>query len=158
MIYKWKPRVSIPVDPQVAGEELSRLTEANGGVVQAADIVKAAKPKRSPLHPAFEWDDKEAAKAHRENQARHLLRSIVVVHEEGDEEHEEVTVRAFVHSESEAGYLTIYRVMKDDTLRGEILARAWKELEDWRNRYEKLDSLARVFEAIDEETSKRKTG
>ena len=155
MIFKWKPKAMIPIDPQKAGEEIIKLSEKNEGSVRPADVVKAARPKRSPLHPAFEWDDKEAAKKHREDQARHLLRSIVVVHEEADEEHEEVTVRAFIHSQSESAYLTIYKVMQDDQLRSEVLARAWKELEDWRRRYENLEALARVFEVIDDEAKRK---
>jgi hypothetical protein len=42
-------------------------------------IVEEARQPSSPLHSYFEWDDKIAAERHRLNQARILLRTIVIV-------------------------------------------------------------------------------
>jgi hypothetical protein len=158
MVFKWKPKVSIPVDAQVAGDEIQRITKEKGGVLKASDVVEAAKPKRSPLHPAFEWDDTKAARSYREDQARHMIRSIVVVREddEGKKKNgEDKVFRAFIHSESEDGYCTVHRTMSDEDLREEALARAWKELKDWRRRYSDFKDLAKVFEVIDYECARK---
>lgn len=151
-VYKWKPFVSVGVDAQVAGEELERLVDEHGGNITPQIVVIAATKKRSPLHPAFEWDDKEAARKHREDQARYLLRSIVVVTNEGAPEDEEVkTIRAFVHLQSEEAYVTIVRALSDSELRQELVGRAWKELNDWTKRYEELQEFARVVAVIKSE-------
>jgi hypothetical protein len=88
----WGPR-TVPAD--VIGPELTRL-EATGGLT-AKRFVEAARPSDAPLHALLEWDDLKAADAHRENQARTIIRSIEVVHEpKGPAEPKEIHP-AFIH-------------------------------------------------------------
>jgi hypothetical protein len=87
-----------------------------------------------------------------------MIRSIVVVREddEGKKKNgEDKVFRAFIHSESEDGYCTVHRTMSDEDLREEALARAWKELKDWRRRYSDFKDLAKVFEVIDYECARK---
>lgn len=58
-------------------EEMARLYEKHGTLTPAV-VVQAAKNARSPMHDCFEWDDGEAGKAYREEQARALIRSVRV--------------------------------------------------------------------------------
>jgi hypothetical protein len=57
---------------------LSSIYEKNG-CVDAETVVKAAKPKNSPLHDHFEWNDGEAAHKYRLIQARTMIRSVGVI-------------------------------------------------------------------------------
>jgi hypothetical protein len=73
------------VPAQVAGRELEKLRREGGRII-AAEVVAAATPEDAPLHPAFEWDDSAAAQAHREHQARNLVRRVQVLTEHRDPE------------------------------------------------------------------------
>lgn len=150
MVYQWKPRFNVPVDAQVAGEELERLRVRNNGQLTPPSVVRAAEPEDSPLHPAFEWDDEEAAQKFREDQARYMLRGITVSVERDGEAAK--PIRAFVNVEADddsRGYIDVITAMSDKALRQQVLARAKQELDDWRNRYNEYAELAGVFEAID---------
>lgn len=72
------------VSAQVAGEELERIRQDRGAIV-AHDVVEAARPDAAPLHPAFEWDDIKAAEAHRQWQARHIIKAVRVVMESSEQ-------------------------------------------------------------------------
>lgn len=65
------------IDPQVAGEELARISAENNGLTPKT-VVEEARPKDAALHPAFEWRDKIAGELYREHQARNLIRTVVV--------------------------------------------------------------------------------
>jgi hypothetical protein len=71
------------ITPQVAGEELNKLLDEEG-MLQAADVVEAARPLDAPLHPAFEWDDSIAAEQFRKGQARQLIRAICIAPHKGE--------------------------------------------------------------------------
>jgi hypothetical protein len=75
--YKWREGAHIPVPAEVAGPELARLSKS--GATTAKDVVEEAKDKRSPLHEAFDWNDKTAAHEHRLATARLMLRSIRII-------------------------------------------------------------------------------
>jgi hypothetical protein len=76
---------TIGIPAQVAGQELEKLRREGGRII-AAEVVAAATPEDAPLHPAFEWDDSAAAQAHREHQARNLVRRVQVLTEHRDPE------------------------------------------------------------------------
>lgn len=58
-------------------EILAELEKQNR--LTASSVVKAASDPDSPLHKHFTWDDTQAAKAHRLQQARTLIRSFTLV-------------------------------------------------------------------------------
>lgn len=64
---------------QLIEAELEKIRVRNGGVLTPEAVVAAAKKPTSPLHRVFEWNDSEAAKAWRIEQARCLIRSVHVV-------------------------------------------------------------------------------
>jgi hypothetical protein len=66
----------------IVKEELKKLEQK--GKLSPLDVIDAAKNPKSPLHQYFEWDDTEAARKYRIEQARELIRTIKieVVHEE----------------------------------------------------------------------------
>lgn len=149
MIYQWKTGSHSKLDAQVAGEEIERIRTLNNGRIESAMLVDAARNERSPLHPAFEWDDIIAADAFRVEQARYLIRSIEVVI---SNEAEAKPIRAFVSvvRDDDRSFTSISHAMADPELRRQVLVNALKELEAWRIRYAELVELAQVFAAIDE--------
>lgn len=150
MVYKWKPYASLPgISAQVAGEELERIRRSRNGNMIAADVLKEARKASSPLHSAFEWDDKKAAHHYRLSQAGELIRAVVVI---DDSKPESAPVRAFVNvgENEERGYTSVVAAMSDTVMRAQVIARAWKELEDWRKRYEELLEFSQVFAVVDQ--------
>ena len=75
------------------GLRLVQLTPKNGRLHPSV-VVQDAKSLLSPLHDWFEWNDQKAAKKHRLNQARELIRSIDIVELSSKKRH-----RAFVQVE-----------------------------------------------------------
>ena len=65
-------------DAQIIGETLSKLSAEHNNELKPSDVVTEAMSLLSPLHDCFTWDDTAAAKAHRENQARYLIRAVTV--------------------------------------------------------------------------------
>jgi hypothetical protein len=57
-------------------EALREIADANAGDLTADAVVEAARPKDSPLHGFFEWDNRQAADSYRLTQARTLIRKV----------------------------------------------------------------------------------
>ena len=142
------------VSAQTAGEELEKI-EARDGEITPSAVVDAARPEDSALHKVFEWDDEKAAEQYRLHQAQHFIRCIVVKPVENDEVKE--PVRMFVNrnptdeGQVKAGSYINYRsAFENPDSREVILRNAKHELQVFRNKYNQLKELAKVFEAIDE--------
>ncbi len=65
-------------------EVVQRIVAEHGGI-RAAELVAAARPKDSPAHGGFEWDNKKGADQYRLIQARQWLRAVRVVYRETEE-------------------------------------------------------------------------
>jgi hypothetical protein len=151
MVYRWKEGSRLPVSAQVAGEHLERLQAQQGGRLTPLDVVRDARKRSSPLHPAFEWDDSKAAAIYREERARYILRSLVVViaTREPDKGEADCPVRAFVNVErdSESFYTPTVTALSDEELRRQVLEDALRELHVWEQKYRDLKELVAVFTA-----------
>jgi len=66
--------------PARKSEAVKRALQAleRAGKLTAEDVVGEARKKTSPLHDFFEWDDSKAAESWRLEQARGLIRSVLV--------------------------------------------------------------------------------
>lgn len=155
MVYKWKDRAVLPIEAQVAGEELERIRVSRNGRLTQDDVVAEARAESSPLHPAFEWNDETAAHKYRLEQAGYMIRSIVVTVDKS--ETEQVPIRAFVNVEREKdrSYTSLAHAMSDAELRAQVVAKAWAELEAWRKRYAELNEFAKLFMVVDRQLAKR---
>lgn len=154
--YEWKSGASVhnqaKLDVQAVGEELERITAQHGHKLNAKDLVNEASVPTSPLHDAFEWDDTEAARAHREEQARKLLRSVTITIVR--ENKPDVVVRGFLSVENNDGRTSTYGatsvLMSDDEMRALLLKQAIQKLIAVRKHYAQLSELAQVFNMIDQ--------
>ena len=145
-------------EKDIIRRELELIAKSKQGLVPS-EVVKSASRKSSPLHKFFTWDDNEAARRYREEQASFLIRRIKVEIQTSDTK--TVTVRAFINvrepdcegmiSLGERGqYVPIQTVLSNEELRGQMLDAAKRELAAFRSKYSILSELAKVFLAIDE--------
>lgn len=133
------------------GRYLERKVGLGERVVAAEEIVAAARPKRSPIHECFTWDDHEAAEQFRLVEARRLVSHIVRV--EPLPTGETAKVRAFLHVTSETGdrgYVAETVVWQSENLSQQVVTRAVAELRGWVRRYSVYTQLAGVATRIDE--------
>jgi len=128
--------------------ELEKIRKAHGGKLNPPHIVQAASNPKHPLHADFEWDDTQAAHEYRLDQARRMIRVVVIF---ADTEEEEPT-RAYVSLMGDrtdgGGYRALVDVMSDAGMRGQLLAEALKEMRGFQRKYRRLTELADVFKAM----------
>lgn len=132
----------------VAYNELEQIRRNAGGILKAEDVVRSAEEISSPLHNYFEWDDSEAAVQWRLQQARQLIRYVVVLPPK-----DSTPISAYVSLRDDrvhegGGYRAIAEVMSDEQLREKLLAEAMEDLKHWEMKYQRLTELKSVFEAI----------
>ena len=141
----WKRNMSVKAD--VAAAELERIREENpDGILDPEEVVFASEDEDAVLHGLFTWDDKKAAHGYRIEQAKYIIRNLVVVE---DAEDESRTTRAIV-STGNRMYQPITTVLSDADLRSRLLEAAKAEMQAFKQKYRHLKELAAVFAAMDE--------
>jgi hypothetical protein len=143
-------------------EALIELHKKHGSLTPEI-VVEAARPKTSPLHSSFEWNDKVAGEQYRLVQAAFLIRTVKVRREvrAGTES----VVRAFVNvrpvvqqaadeDEEDASkkgvYVSIDQVLESEQWTRQMLDSAMRDLRAFRRKYETLSALAPIFRAIEQ--------
>lgn len=91
MGYGWVKDAEIYIDPQIAGEVIESIRLRTGDVTPDL-LIEDSRPDGAPLHSCFEWDDEAAAIEYRREQARTVIRSILVVGE-SEQQQESTTIR-----------------------------------------------------------------
>ena len=129
--------------------EMERICEKHGGLLQADDVVSAAKSARSPLHSRFEWDDTKAGHEHRLWQARQLIRIVVQTIPSVAQ-----PVNVFVSLDEDrhklgGGYRRLVDVLGDDDKREQLLRQARGELRAFERKYRELQELAPLFAVLE---------
>ena len=143
MKYKFADGAVVKVNAQIAAEQCEVL--ASQGMLTAKNLVDISRPEDAPLHNAFEWNNTIAAEQYREEQARKIIRSLVIVKEDRE------PVRMFFNLvRKDPEYKHIDVIMRDADDREKLLQLALRELETFKKKYETLTELASVFEAIDQ--------
>lgn len=132
--------------------ELRRISKANNGILKPEDVVSAAESKSSPLHKCFTWDDSEAAKQYRLEEARRLIRATVTIIERGDSR---VPVRVYCSLSTARnykptapiypGYREVAQVMREPELRKVLLEDALRDFEYFEEKYTSLKELSELF-------------
>jgi hypothetical protein len=135
--------------------ELENL-RAKTGDLNPQDIVEMARPKGSPAHGEFTWSNKVAAEQYRLEQARKMVRSIVVLYKETPKAGPQRAYVQITRSEVKNDevqrkrvYTDVRDALKDPETRAEILSRAISEAASYRKKYAHLSELAVVLNAID---------
>ena len=118
--------------------ELVRLHDENDGL-RPKEVVSAARPTDSVLHPHFEWRDAVAGELYRESQARYLIR-VVRVHSDSDHEPRHV----FCHvpaSDGEGAYFKTEYVAKTPDMMERALGQFQTKIESLQRSADELLSL-----------------
>lgn len=151
MIYQWGSR-AFPAPAQEVGEVVQTLVAENGGVMPPDALWQRAMTEPgSSLYKLFTWDKDTAARNWWRQESRVIVNHLMVVQSEGDE-----PAPAFFHVRVIAlegvseGYAPICDVIENDDMREQALAEALASLHGFRRRYQHLQALSPVFEAIDQ--------
>ena len=151
--YKYQDghRHKCKVDAEVVYNELESIRTDDG--ILPDDVVRRAEDTNNPLHGFFTWDDNEAARLRRLDEARYLIRSVRIVYESpSNQQQAETSVR--VYQNLQAGqyaepYKPIEDIVNDPTMRDRLIRKAKRELIKWRNNYDGILEFADIYRAID---------
>ena len=124
-------------DAQLVGEELEQI-ERNSTITPEHVVEYAERHKDSELYKCFEWDDKEASKKWRLNQARLIITSITLEIKEEPKKVQRVYVNVKDKDTEERTFKSINEVLKNDEEYQQLIDKAKKELEGCRDRYADL--------------------
>ena len=125
--------------------EFQKLMDADpNGMLRPEAIVEVAKNPTHPFHSWFTWDDTEAAKKWRYEEAGQLIKSYRIFIEPLN-----IRVRGLTSLESDrqsgGGYRFTMDVLARPNMRNEMLTTALRELEAMEKRYNHLQDLDRVW-------------
>ena len=157
-------------DPQEVGTELERIRTLHDGKLYPSDVIEGAKPKSSPLHPIFEWNDTEASRRYRMYQARCLIKTVVVTFKSEEKASKPKPVFVNVISKEESlsdttskaeifsdqHYTTRKNAMETPAYRDHMIRSALSELQSWKRRYEDFNEFSSIFSAIEATEAKLK--
>ena len=136
--------------------ELQVLAAENDGGLTPERVVERARDPNSPLHQAFEWDDTEASRKYRLEQARGLIRSVKIV---VTTETMRIKTHGFVRDPGkeagEQGYLTVPRVRTEEEMTSAVMAQELDRLEALMKRvFDLATALGREDEVAEFMTAK----
>jgi hypothetical protein len=163
MVVKYKASDGARLNDSQAARYGSRIThlKEKKGFVTPEIVINDAKNPKSPLHDYFDWNDREAAESWRIEQAKYLIRHIVVTIINDDKPE---TIRQFysitpttdMHTDSPKVYVTLDDVLSNVDTRKEVIAYALRELEGWKARYKQYSELSGLIEILEDEIRKVK--
>lgn len=141
LTYQWKPGARIRVNAQIAGQMCQQLESE--GRLSAKNLLDANRPEDAPLHHEFEWNDGKAAELYREQQARTIINSLIVLPDNAE------PVRAYFKIESVGNtYQSIRTIMQKEDSRQALFDVALRELSAIRRKYDSITKLSAVWESI----------
>lgn len=148
--YMWKPGSRVRLDAEKAGREMEAVRRENNGALTPDALLARARSANSATHSHFEWDDSKAAHQHRLDQAGDLIRAITIDVQTSNIEPPK-PIRAFISVErnGERSYTSTVHALSDADLRRQVIAKAWADLEQWRQRHADLTEFGRIFAAMD---------
>lgn len=114
------------------------------GLLKAEAVVDTARHPDHPLHKFFEWEDSTAAEQWRLMQARQLIRKVLVIGPNGDDEG--ATIPKYVSLQKDrnkpgGGYRQTKEVINSKELMEQLEETAKKDLDAVLRRYEMLTKL-----------------
>lgn len=150
--YAWK--YNFKADAQKVGTELEAIYEEHGKLTPPLIVEDARNPERE-THQLIEWDDTTAAHNYRNEQARHIMRNIIIVRSESAPEQAEekiIKFRAFENVDVEEGryFMPMQVAITRDDARNYMLQQAMRALMSFRQKYGMISELASVLDAIDD--------
>lgn len=125
-------------------EKELRALHSRDGVLTCEAVLDAARPKNSPLHSYFTWDDSRAAERYRLIEAGRLIATVRIEYRR-KKAAQVVYTPAFIptgtNSEGKREYFPVEEVTRNEFLQQKALADARSEMEGTRARYSHLVDL-----------------
>lgn len=143
MVYKFVEGSRFAGNPNVVGKFLTQIKKQTGSLTPPV-IVDAARPKKSPLHRYFEWDNSRAAERWRIQQARLLVCSVVTVSVDGEET---TPVRSFISLNDNYEMLEV--VMSDEQMRQQAIYEVNVVIKNLKEKISSFREFADVLEALE---------
>jgi hypothetical protein len=143
--YAFKKNFRCPVKPQVVGTALAEIEKEHGNL-QPKTIVASSMTTHKELNPCFTWDNKVAGNLWREEEARELCRSVVIVYDSRKDD-EPVVMQGWVSVTTEEygqGYVSTTRIVEDESLAEQAVNDAIKGLNGWVARVAHLSGILKV--------------
>lgn len=133
---------------QQVGEMLDELSRSASGLTPQS-LIEANRAEGTLLHDVFEWRDDIAAEKYRQEQARAIIRNIVIVEQTTDEE-ERAPVRGYVSAPGgESRYVTMQSALTEEKYRAKLLEDAKRNVKFFTAKYRRLEELASVTDAME---------
>jgi hypothetical protein len=156
-----------PVKANDVGAYFEQIQQERGDI-NPKYIVEKARDKSNLLHNVFEWDDSIAAEAYRIDQARCLIRSLVVIVDDNKETGKDNCAQGGDDYKSETravvsvsfkenqpkSYYTIDKVINSDYAQSMLLKQALRDIEIFKEKYRCLKELACVFASFEKAKNK----
>lgn len=150
--YKYRVNGLVKVPAEVTGRVCKDLIDKDGSVTPER-LVEVSKPKNAPLHNEFEWNDTTAAQKYREEQARQIIKNIVIIEiPEDTDELKQVKCwvnsdRAFVPTDERLHkYVTIDTALSTESWKDNLLKAARRDMISFITKYRRLTELNKVIE------------
>lgn len=145
LVASWKSGLRLfCADAQKVANEISEIGES----ATPQEILEKGRNPATELHKCFEWDDSKAAEKFRIEQARTIVRCLVIRETEEPKE-QKPEIRMFYKTSGGEGYKPTTIIMQDKDEYQKLLERAYAELSSFKNKYRSLAELDGIFDLID---------
>ena len=156
--FEYKYRISgLQKTPaEVTGAVCKDLIDKEGAVTPQR-LVEISKPKDAPLHDEFEWNNTIAAQKYREEQARQIIKNIVII-EVSEETEEPKQIKCWVNSdrafvptdEKLHKYVTIDTALNNIGWRDNLIKAAKKDMSAFIHKYRRLTELSEIIDKMND--------
>lgn len=151
--YKYRCPGIVKAPVEVTGRICQEIIDQDGAVTPKR-LIDVSRPEDAPLHNEFEWDDGVAAEKFREEQARQIIKNVIIVDSSIEEERTikaEIGDRAFVPTDERLHrYVNIATAIDNDKWRENLLNQARKDMYAFRAKYFRLTELQYIIKDIDD--------
>ena len=147
-IIKWQTSLFSKADPVKCYEEITSI----GDEVTPEQVVEKGMDPNTELSKCFTKDDSEAAYKWRIEEARHIMRQLIVitVPDKDDEEKEPVQFRVLMKNDNArgSGYKQTIVMVRDEDEYQKLLDQAYEELRRFKRKYSMLSELSEILDLI----------
>lgn len=134
--YSWKYIIG-GADAELVGKELEEI-ESLGEITPERVLGYAERNKNSELYKCFEWDDSEAGRKYRLEQANRVLCSISIEIKEEPKVKQRIYVNVKSSNSGIKTFKNIKDVLEDDEEYKQLVDKARKDFEGCKEKYETI--------------------
>lgn len=132
---------------QADAQKVAQEIVAIGDCATPSQIVDVGRNSDTELHKCFDWDDTIAAEKWRIEQARDIVRHLVIKEDALPKDKPEI--RYFFKPQGEVGYKPTEIIVKQKDSYEALLAQAYAELRAFKQKYYCLNELREILDLID---------